>query len=188
MSIPEPSELAELRDLLRQVMRGLRHRRRPPEALHRLVHGGLARGGERGGERDGIGPRHLSILAHIAAEGPRTVGEIAEEVGLTLPAASMLARALEDRGLVDRREDPEDRRRTLVDLNPVTEQEVRAWLGQRNAPLDTALTGLSPAERKAFLKGLRLLADALMEESPRGPLRSHDHPSHRRRQHRHRPL
>jgi DNA-binding MarR family transcriptional regulator len=89
---------------------------------------------------------------------------------------------------VDRREHPDDRRRTLVDLNALTEKQVRAWIGARDRPLTRALAGLSPAEREGFLKGLGALADALMEESACGPVRSHDRPAHRRGSHRHRPV
>jgi DNA-binding MarR family transcriptional regulator len=170
-------ELGELRGLLRRVLRGLWQRRRPSDDLF---------------EAAGPGPpltrRHVAVLAHIGTEGERTVGELAQELGLSLPAASKLTRELEDRGLVHRREHIDDRRRTVVDLNALTSNRVRAWLDRRNRPLERTLDSLTAAERAAFLKGLRALADALMEESADGPLRPHDRASHRRRPHRHRPL
>jgi DNA-binding MarR family transcriptional regulator len=175
--VTKSEQLAELRGLLRQVMRGLWHRRRPSEDLVALLH-----------REPPISRRHVAVLAHIGTEGPRTVGEIAQELGLTLPAASKLTRELEEHVLVDRREHPDDRRRTIVDLNALTSQHVRAWLDARNKPLEQTLEALEPSEREAFLKGLRTLAQALMEESPGGPLRSHHRAPHRRRPHRHRPL
>jgi DNA-binding MarR family transcriptional regulator len=176
MTIPA-NQLGEVRQLLRRVIRGLRHRSRPPDELLALV-----------GREPPLGRRHIAVLAHIATEGPRTVGEIATELGLTLPAASKLARDLEDHTLVYRREHPDDRRRTLVDLNSLTQQQVTAWTDRRDRPLAQALAGLSDTEREAFLKGLRALAEALVEESSYGPVRSHDRPPHRRGSHRHRPL
>jgi DNA-binding MarR family transcriptional regulator len=176
MTIP-PEQLGEVRQLLWRVLRGLRHRSRPPDELLALI-----------GQEPPLGRRHIAVLAHVATEGPRTVGEIAGELGLTLPAASKLTRDLEDQMLVYRREHPDDRRRTLVDLNALTEKQVRAWIARRDRPLTQALAGLSAAEREAFLKGLRALAEALVEESSCGPLRSHDRPAHRRGPHRHRPL
>jgi DNA-binding MarR family transcriptional regulator len=176
MTIPA-NQLGEVRQLLWRVIRGLRHRSRPPDELLALV-----------GQEPPLGRRHVAVLAHIATEGPRTVGEIATELGLTLPAASKLARDLEDHTLVYRREHPDDRRRTLVDLNALTQKQVKAWIDRRDRPLQQALAGLSDTERKAFLKGLHALAEALVEESSCGPLRSHDRPPHRRRSHRHRPL
>jgi DNA-binding MarR family transcriptional regulator len=176
MSIPV-NQLGELRQLLRRVTRGLRYRSRPPDELLALI-----------GREPPLGRRHIGVLAHIATEGARTVGEIAGELGLTLPAASKLARDLEDHTLVHRREDPDDRRRTLVDLNAQTQEQVRTWIDRRDRPLAAALASLSAAEREALLKGLRALAEALVEESGCGPVRSHDRPAHRRRSHRHRPL
>lgn len=160
--------MAELRSLLRQVMRSLWSRRRPGPELEHVAHGGR------------LGRRHVALLAHVGTEGERSVGELADALGVSLPAASSLVRELAEHGLLQRREDPADRRRTVVDLAPETRAAVREWLGRRDRPLETALAALAPAEREAFLKGLRALADALMEESFRGPVRSHHRRAHRR--------
>ena len=53
----------------------------------------------------------------------------------------------------------------MVDLAPLTATRVHAWLARRNQPLEAALSTLTTDEREAFLKGLRALAEALMEES-----------------------
>lgn len=160
-------EVAELRGLLRRVMRGLWSRRRPTPDLLRLVEGGS------------LGRRHVALLAQVGTDGARSVGELARELGLSLPAASTLARDLEEHGLLERSEDPADRRRTVVDLAPGAAGAIRGWLAGRDRPLERALGELTPEERAAFLKGLGALADALMEESGRGPVRSHHRRRHR---------
>jgi len=66
---------------LRQVLRGLWRSRRPPEDLLRLLHG-----------EPRIGRRHVALLVHVGTEGPATVGEVAEGIAVSLPAASRLAR------------------------------------------------------------------------------------------------
>ncbi|NUR78804.1 MAG: MarR family transcriptional regulator [Thermoleophilia bacterium] len=164
-----------MRRLLRSVLRGLWRRRRPTPELLELVSGNPA-----------LGPRHVGVLAQIGTEGERTVGELARELGLSLPAASKLTRDLEEHALLERREDPEDRRRTVVALSPGTARRVRSWLNRRNRPLEQTLAALDTNERAAFLKGLRALADALMEESGCGSERSHHRKAHRRGSHRHR--
>jgi DNA-binding MarR family transcriptional regulator len=168
--------VAELRRELRRVMRGLWGRRRPTPELLALVEGAS------------LGRRHVALLAQVGGEGGRSVGELAAELGLSLPAASTLARELEEHGLITRSEDPDDRRRTVVGLAPGTEQAVRGWLAARARPLEQALAALTEAEQEAFLKGLAALADALMEESPHGSLRPHHRHAHRRRPHRDRPV
>jgi DNA-binding MarR family transcriptional regulator len=170
-------QLDRARESLRRVMRGLWGRRRPPFGL-----GAPAEGEPR------LGRRHVVLLAQIGVEGQRSVGELADAVGLSLPAASKLLRDLEERGLVVRREDPADRRRTVVTLAPETRDGVHSWLDERDRPLRSALDSLTDAERDAFLKGLDALANAMLEESGHGPVRSHHRAAHRRRPHRHRPL
>jgi DNA-binding MarR family transcriptional regulator len=172
-------ELEELRRALRTVLRGLWRRRRPPAELGRFL----------GGDPP-VGPRHIAMLVHVAAnrDEPRTIGELAEELGLSLPAASRIARDLEEHALVDRREHAEDRRRTVVHLNAERARDVEAWLERRDAPLRAALDSLTAAERAGFLKGLRTLADELMKESACGPVRPHHRAAHRRRPDRDRSL
>jgi DNA-binding MarR family transcriptional regulator len=171
---PGSDEVSELRQLLRRIVRGSWSRRRPSPELLELV----------GGDPP-LGRRHVGVLAHVAAEGERTVSEIARELGLSLPAASKLVGELEDHTLVTRREDPDDRRRTVVRLDPETSKRVLGWVGRRNEPLRAALAALSAEERAGFLKGMRALAEALMEESPHGPLGRHHRKAHRRGPHRH---
>jgi DNA-binding MarR family transcriptional regulator len=166
--ITKRNEVAELRTLLRQVMRGLWSRRRPAPELVHLAHGGR------------LGRRHVALLAQVGTDGEASVGDLARALGVSLPAASSLARELEEHGLLLRREDPADRRRTVVGLAPTTERAVHDWLGRRDRPLEATLAALAPAEREAFLKGLRTLAEALMEESGCGPVRSHHRRAHRR--------
>lgn len=166
----------ELRVQLRRVMRGLWARRRPTPELLELVEGAS------------LGRRHVALLAQVGGEGERSVSELARELGLSLPAASTLARELEEHGLITRSEDPADRRRTVVGLAPATENAVRGWLASRSRPLEQALGALTETEQEAFLKGLGALADALMEESPHGPFRPHHRHAHRRRPHRDRPV
>lgn len=158
-------------------MRGLWGRRRPSPELISLVRG-----------EPRLGRRHVALLAQVATSGPQTVGELADAVGLSLPAASKIATELESHRLVARREDPEDRRRTVVELAASTAAGVKEWLARRDHPLEQALASLAAEERAAFLKGLQALADALMEESPRGSLRPHHRAPHRRRAHRDRPV
>jgi DNA-binding MarR family transcriptional regulator len=180
MRIPGRSaaaELNELRGLLRQVMRGLWARRRPTPELLELVRA-----------EPPLGRRHVAVLAHVGTEGERTVGELARELGLSLPAVSKLTTELETHELVQRREDADDRRRTVVGLNPLTADRVQGWLDRRSLPLEQALAGLTRAERAGFLKGLGALADALMEESACGSVRSHHRKAHRRRPDRDRPV
>jgi DNA-binding MarR family transcriptional regulator len=170
LMITKEQQLTELRNSLRRVLRGMWARRRPTRELLALVDGDPP-----------LGRRHVALLAQIGTEGAQTVTELAQALGLSLPAVSKLTRELEDHRLIERSEDPADRRRTVIRLHEATARAVHGWLDRRSKPLEQALAALDAGERAAFLKGLNALGDALMEESGCGPLRSHHRKVHRRR-------
>ena len=142
----------------------------------RLVEGAVARPPARGAAR----PRRR--------RGRRSVGELARELGLSLPAASTLARELEEHGLIARREDPADRRRTVVEPAPATEQAVRGWLARAVAPTRAGARGADPGRTGGVPEGTRRARRRGDGRIDHGPLRPHHRKAHRRRSHRDRPV
>jgi DNA-binding MarR family transcriptional regulator len=69
-------------------------------------------------ERIGINATDLSCLALIEPGQEVTAGELAELSGLTTGAVTGLIDRLEKAGFVERRRDPEDRRKVFVRPNP----------------------------------------------------------------------
>ena len=59
---------------------------------------------------DRITPSQRSVLATVYRVGPVTVGQVAEIEHIQPPAASRILTSLEQLGLVERRQDPADRR------------------------------------------------------------------------------
>jgi DNA-binding MarR family transcriptional regulator len=59
--------------------------------------------------------RALLVLAH---EAPLAIGVLGEKLGIGLPAASRIVDRMVTDGLVERSDDPADRRRALVRLAP----------------------------------------------------------------------
>jgi DNA-binding MarR family transcriptional regulator len=108
-----------------------------------------------------LAPRYIPVLAHLLEAGPMSVSELAGRLGLALNTTSLLASQLTDLGLVARREDPDDRRRTLVDLADDRRAAVADWLGRRADPMRRALERMSGPQRKALCQALDLLADEL---------------------------
>jgi DNA-binding MarR family transcriptional regulator len=80
-----------------------------------------------------------------------TLRDLAESMGTDAPAATVTVNDLEERGLVTRREHPDDRRAKLVSLTAAGRALVRA---ENNVPdpVPPALTGLSPRDVKVLAK------------------------------------
>jgi DNA-binding MarR family transcriptional regulator len=106
------------------------------------------------------GPELLSLdltmgqfkaIAMVTMYGPQPVGELGRRLGLSEPAASLLADRLVELGLAVRERDPQDGRRSLVTATPAAEdlagrlregrqEHIHSWLG---ALTDDELDGLT---------------------------------------------
>jgi DNA-binding MarR family transcriptional regulator len=62
-----------------------------------------------------LAPGHFRVLG-ILADGPHHLGELAELQAVSAPTMSNSVTTLESRGWVRRVQDPEDRRRVLIEL------------------------------------------------------------------------
>jgi DNA-binding MarR family transcriptional regulator len=103
-----------------------------------------------------LGPRHGAVLVQLLADDAISVTEIAERLGSSLSTTSGLVGDLERAGWVVRREDPANRRRTLVSLPAERRGDVAGFVSVRSAPVLRALEQLTPGERAGFVRGLRL--------------------------------
>jgi DNA-binding MarR family transcriptional regulator len=112
-----------------------------------------------------LAPRHVGVLAHITLAGPLTITELAEREGFALSTTSLLVTQLAEAGLVERREDAHDRRRTVVSVAPEFGRESEAVLEAELAPLRRAIARMGPAKAKAMIDGLRLVAEERTSET-----------------------
>jgi DNA-binding MarR family transcriptional regulator len=104
-----------------------------------------------------VSPGHVQILIALT-HGPHSVGQLAEVLGVSPPAATQLVDRLVEHGMVERRHDPADRRVVLVDYVPAMRDVARRLMEVRRLRLMEAMERLSDEEARMFVRGLRLLA------------------------------
>jgi DNA-binding MarR family transcriptional regulator len=102
----------------------------------------------------GLTARHGAVLTQLLPDQPRSITDLAGRLGVSLSTASELVANLSDAGLADRREDPANRRRTLVSLSARYRPVFEAFVAIRSRPLLAALAELSEADRDGFVAGL----------------------------------
>jgi DNA-binding MarR family transcriptional regulator len=108
-------------------------------------------------ERASLGKRHASALLAVAAAEPIGVSELAKRLGLRLSSTSTLVGELSRAGLLERTEDDEDRRRTIVRVHQDYRDAMEGWLEVALAPVRNTLARLSPQARTHFMEGWRIL-------------------------------
>jgi DNA-binding MarR family transcriptional regulator len=105
-----------------------------------------------------ISPGHVQILIALT-RGPHSVGQLAEALGVSPPAATQLVDRLVEHGMVERHHDPTDRRVVLVDYVPAMRDVARRIMEVRRRRLTEAMEQLSDEEARMLVRGLRLLAE-----------------------------
>jgi DNA-binding MarR family transcriptional regulator len=108
------------------------------------------------------------LLGRLADSGPRRATDLAADTLLDLSTVSRQIRSLVERGLVERRPDPDDRRGALLSPTATGLAAVRAYRAQRNEQLALALGDWPAADRRAFVRLLSRFNDDFAERQLRG--------------------
>jgi DNA-binding MarR family transcriptional regulator len=98
-------------------------------------------------EEQGLHPYHHAILIALDQRAHATQGSIADALGYDRGQLVGLLDELEERGLVERRRDPNDRRRHLVELTTEGKRTLRRLRALARELEDEFLEPLSEAER-----------------------------------------
>ena len=110
-------------------------------------------------ERASLGKRHANALLAVAAVEPVGVSELAKRLGLLLSSTSTIVGELSRAGLLERAEDAQDRRRTIVRVHEDYRDAMDGWLEVAFAPVQNTLERLSPQARAHFMEGWRILQE-----------------------------
>jgi DNA-binding MarR family transcriptional regulator len=110
-------------------------------------------------EREGVHPYHFAILIALDEGSHATQGAIADALGYDRGQLVGLLDELEERRLVQRRRDPNDRRRHLVQLTPEGKRTLRRLRTLARQIEDDFLAPLSDSERAELHSLLLRLAE-----------------------------
>jgi DNA-binding MarR family transcriptional regulator len=107
-----------------------------------------------------ISMTHLLLMTLLETHGSLPMSRVAELLGCGLPAATGIVSRMEERGLVVRLHDTEDRRVVTLRLSDEGAGEIRELQVSRRERMATALTHLSDPERDRLLASVRALRAA----------------------------
>jgi MarR family 2-MHQ and catechol resistance regulon transcriptional repressor len=95
----------------------------------------------------GIGFSDFGVLEALLHKGPMPVNTLGAKVRLTSGSITALVDRLERKGLLERREEPGDRRTRIVHLTPAGRKLISCAFAGHEAAMERATSGLTAAER-----------------------------------------
>jgi len=102
---------------------------------------------------------HFRLL-FMLTEGPHNLSELAQKHAVSLPTMSKSVSALVERGLIERRQSPDDRRQIVIELSPRGKAILASIKKRAEAVLATRLKEIPAGELDQLLAGLAVLRDA----------------------------
>ena len=123
---------------------------------------------ERHIESIGLGFSDFAVLEYLLHKGPSPVNTIGAKIRLTSGSITAAIDRLERKGLVERRNHPEDRRARIVHLTDPGRKVIACAFADHEAAMDRATAALSLEEREyagALLRKVGIAAQSLLETS-----------------------
>jgi len=102
----------------------------------------------------------MRVLTIISRYGPMNLSEVASHLGVHPSNATRICNRLVEIGLVDRKEDPDDRRRLVLSL---TAAGSRLWNGltdRRRQSIELVVRKMAPSERAELAAGMAAMSQA----------------------------
>ncbi len=122
------------------------------ESMHRSIHAFF-----RYSRKSALSISQTNSLFRLYHHGPSPVNDLADHLGITMPAVSQLLAPLEDSNLIQRLQDPNDRRVKRIALTDQGKQRVQEIMQARHAWLEDLVFSLTPEEKQEILPAITLL-------------------------------
>ena len=100
---------------------------------------------------------HLMVLNLVEADGPQSMGQLAEALDVSVASVTGIVDRMERRGLVERERGEVDRRRILVSLTPLGAGVFSEMSARRRERLTRLVGTLSDRQIRGLLEGIRAM-------------------------------
>ncbi len=119
-------------------------------------------------------PLQFVTLATLSSQGALDKATIAREVALDRTTVAVVAKNLEERGLVASRDSDSDRRARLVEITPAGRALVQAVKGDVARTQERILSPLAPEEQAELVRLLAKMAEVNnhLSRAPQNPTRA----------------
>jgi DNA-binding MarR family transcriptional regulator len=111
----------------------------------------------------GLSMPQFGILMQLHHRGNCGIGNISERFDITNAAASQLVDKLVHSGLIQREEDPNDRRAKRLNLTEKGRQLIQQGIEERYRWVDQLAAKLTPEERAKVAEALQIMTQAAKE-------------------------
>jgi DNA-binding MarR family transcriptional regulator len=108
----------------------------------------------------------LRVLVMITSRGPQNLASVAEALGVHPSNATRRCDKLVEAGLIDRSDDPADRRNLILRLTPSGRELVQQMTEHRRAAIEDVLAKMPAALRGGLVPALLAFAQAAGEVPP----------------------
>ena len=96
----------------------------------------------------------------LLAEGPCRMTKIAKRLNVEMPSATTMIDRLVAKGLVERKQDPKDRRAVVCSITNAGMEAVERFWSVRAARMESFVAKLSDEELEIVVPALKILSDA----------------------------
>jgi DNA-binding MarR family transcriptional regulator len=112
-------------------------------------------------EGSGLNAPRLSALSVIVFGGPITLGDLAAAEQVRPPTMTRIVNALEEQGLVTKKQDANDRRSTFLSATPAGKKLLMEGRARRVRTLAKQIAALSREQRSTLQKAAEILKDVI---------------------------
>ena len=111
-------------------------------------------------DESGLSVSQINTLMRLYHHGTCEVSDISDQLGITNAASSQLVERLVQQGLLNRTEDPRDRRVRQLEITPQGRVLIEQGIAARQRWMEELTHELSPEEQEEIANALILLSQA----------------------------